>query len=228
MTKDDVLKTLENNKNERGMTNWEKSDPSKGKWTSFGIGLTQLKGIAKKIGKSHELALELWQVPVFECKTLATIIDDPKQMTIEQAEMMVDDLNFWILAHSFCSGAIVKAPFMKEIAEKWMVSKDKRRRSCGYRLLYQLAQKYKKIDDSYFERYLPVIKNNLQSEENFVKDAMNNSLMAIGLRNANLNNQALSIAKKIGKVDVDYGDNSCEAIDVVKHLTSDRVKEKFN
>ena len=52
--------------------------------------------------------------------------------------------------------------------------------------------------------------------------------MAIGLRNVALNKRALKAAKKIGKVEVDYGDNSCQAVDVIKHLTSDRIKEKFN
>jgi len=227
LTKDDVIKLLEKNKNERGMANWNNSNPSNGKWTSYGIGLTQLKAIAKQIGRNHELASDLWQIPNYECKTLATIIDDPKKMTAGQAEMMVDDLNFWILAHSFCSGSIVKAPFMKETAEKWMIHNDRQRRSCGYRLLYQLAQNYKKIDDSYFEKYLNIIERDLQAEENFVKDAMNNAMMAIGLRSAGLNRQALKAAKKIGKVEVDYGDNSCQAVDVIKHLTSDRIKDKF-
>ena len=34
--------------------------------------------------------------------------------------------------------------------------------------------------------------------------------------------------KAIGPVDIDYGDdNSCEPLDVMKHLTSDAMKKKF-
>ena len=35
-------------------------------------------------------------------------------------------------------------------------------------------------------------------------------------------------AKAIGPIDVDYGDdNSCEPLDVLKHLTSDYLKKKL-
>jgi hypothetical protein len=60
-----------------------------------------------------------------------------------------------------------------------------------------------------------------------VKDSMNNSIFTIGMRNKNLNQKAIAVAKKIGKVEVDYGDNSCEAINCIKHLTGNRVQKSF-
>jgi len=39
---------------------------------------------------------------------------------------------------------------------------------------------------------------------------------------------AIRAAKVIGPVDIDYGDdNSCEPLDVLKHLTSDYLKKKL-
>ena len=39
---------------------------------------------------------------------------------------------------------------------------------------------------------------------------------------------AIRAAKAIGPVDIDYGDdNSCEPLDVLKHLTSDYLKKKL-
>jgi hypothetical protein len=52
--------------------------------------------------------------------------------------------------------------------------------------------------------------------------------MGIGKRNKKLNAAAIKAVKAIGLVDVDYGDdNSCEPVDVLKHLTSDYLKQKF-
>jgi len=65
-------------------------------------------------------------------------------------------------------------------------------------------------------------------EEMWVREAMNGALMAIGKRNEELNKAALQAARAIGPVDVDYGDdNNCEPLDVLKHLTSDYLKKKF-
>jgi len=48
------------NKDQRGIDYWERVGfPGK----TFGIGLTKLKALAKKIGKDHQLALELWNDP---------------------------------------------------------------------------------------------------------------------------------------------------------------------
>jgi 3-methyladenine DNA glycosylase AlkD len=98
----------------------------------------------------------------------------------------------------------------------------------AYLLLYNIARDDKKLDDAWFEPLIDRIKENLQSEENFVKDAMNNALIMIGSRSKALHDRALTAAKSIGTVDVDYGDNSCVAMDAVSHLSSDRIKKKFS
>ena len=54
------------------------------------------------------------------------------------------------------------------------------------------------------------------------------SLLSIGKRNAKLNKFTLKAARAIGPVQVDYGDNSCEPPDIVKHLTSDWLQKKLN
>ena len=69
MTKNEVINLLKENKNDRSIEHWNKSDPSKGRWTSYGIGLTQLKKIAKSIEKDHNLAQKLWDENNIECKT---------------------------------------------------------------------------------------------------------------------------------------------------------------
>ena len=57
---------------------------------------------------------------------------------------------------------------------------------------------------------------------------MKGALMGIGKRSRELNEAAIKAVKAIGPVDIDYGDdNRCEPIDVLKHLTSDTIKQKF-
>ena len=56
-----------------------------GNLKSFGIGLTELRKLAKKIGRDHALASELWGSDVFEARIISLLIDDPKQITREQA-----------------------------------------------------------------------------------------------------------------------------------------------
>lgn len=220
----EIKALLEANKNERGMAHWQKMNLP---WTSYGIGLTQLKKLAKNIGRDHELALKLWKERNYEMVTLATIIDEPEKVTREQVEEQVKSLKFWMLAHSYCSNLMPKVGFQQGLAEEWLHESDDIRRRVSYLLYYNIARDKKSLDDAYFEPIIDEIKSRLQNEENFVKDAMNNALIMIGSRSNNLNERALSAARHIGKVIVDYGDNSCQALDAVQHLGSERVREKL-
>ena len=96
-------------------------------------------------------------------------------------------------------------------------------------VLYELGKntKDKILDDAFFTRYVNRIEKAVHSEENWVRDAMMGSLLSIGKRNATLNKTVIKAAKSIGRVKVDYGDNSCEPLDVLKHMTSEYLKKKL-
>ena len=224
MTKEEVLAMLEANMNPRGIAHWDKLNIP---LQSFGIGLTQLKKLAKQIGRDHELALKLWEMPVYDAKILSTIIEEPKKITEEQVDQQVKEVSFWMMSYVYCSNLLPKTRFVKEKAVEWASSNENLLRRCGYALFYEIA-KDKKVGDHYFEPYLDIIEKNLQKEENFVKDAMNTALFGIGKRSVRLNTKALKIAKAIGKVEVDYGDNSCQAIDCVRHLSNEKLINKLN
>ena len=99
----DVLLLLEENKNERGIENWKKLRGGKNTLKSFGIGLTILRKLAKQIGRNRDLALELWESDYYDAKIISLLIDDPKLITVEQAESQVEQLQEGHLAHVFSS-----------------------------------------------------------------------------------------------------------------------------
>jgi 3-methyladenine DNA glycosylase AlkD len=231
MTKTQVFDLLEEHQNERGIEHWKKRGVKESKLKSFGIGLTQLRKLAKQIGRDHELALQLWSSDFYDAKVLGLLIDEPKKVTREQAEQQVEHLQGGYLAHVFssCDATLAKTPFAFELANEWMNSEDPVRRRCGYGLLYELSKKkVKGMADDYFLDRIAVIENEIHDEEMWVREAMNTALMGIGKRSQVLNKAAIAAAKAIGPVDIDYGDdNSCEPLDVLKHLTSPHVRKKF-
>lgn len=51
MTKTEAMILLKENKNERGIANWQRLGEVDAELKSFGIGLTQLRKLSKKIGE---------------------------------------------------------------------------------------------------------------------------------------------------------------------------------
>ena len=228
-TKSEVLTWLKQNADERGIAHWKNR---KGKFKSYGIGLTRLRTLAKQIGRDHQLAKSLWKSDVYDAKIVGLLIDDPKKMTCHQVEEQVDSgLDEGMLAHVFatCGAPLAKTSFAFELATRWMDSEDEIRRRCGYALLYELSKKNPKgMDDAFLLDRIGRIEDTIHSEPMWVREAMNTALFGIGKRNKQLNSAAIRAVKAIGPVVIDYGhDNRCEPLDVLKHLTSDYVKNKL-
>lgn len=229
MNKSDVFELLAENKNDRGIANWRKLKESIN-LDSFGIGLTVLRKLAKKIGKNHDLALELWQSNNYDAKVIGLLIDEPKKITVEQVERQVEQLQAGMLTHVFssCDATLAKAPFAFELAKTWLTHKDVTRRSCAYGLIYEFSKKksLEPYSDEFFHSCLSQIDTKFEKEDAKVQLAMGGALMGIGKRNPSLNLVAIELATKIGAIP--FGDGHCEPFDVLKHLTSDYLQDKFN
>ena len=135
-----------------------------------------------------------------------------------------------MLAHVFssCGATLPKAPMALEVANDWIVSKDSMRRQCGYGLLYELSKdkRNKALTDEFFLLVIADIDDRIDGEESMVRPAMGGALMGIGKRNRKLNKAALKVARRVSPID--YGDTTCEPLDVVKHLTSNYLKKKLS
>jgi len=224
----DVLTLLAEHKNDRGIANWLKLE-SCSELESFGIGLTQLRKLAKIIGKNHDLALSLWNGNNYDAKIIGLLIDEPKKISREQAEQQVEQLEHGLLRHVFssCDATLPKASFAFELANDWIKSKDTTRRSCGYGLIYEFSKKKtnKQLTDQYFIDCIKQIDQQIFNEDSNVRLAMGGALMGIGKRNQLLNSAAIKVAIKVGPIH--FGDGHCDPFDVVKNLTSDYLKKKF-
>ena len=169
---------------------------------------------------------------VYDAKIVGLLIDEPKKVTREQAEQQVEQLDEGMLVHVFasCDATLAKTPFAFELANEWMVHQDPVRRQCGFALLYELSKKKKLagMDDDYLIERIQFIQDHIHGEEMWVRESMSGALFAIGKRNQKLNRAAIRAAKAIGPVDIDYGDdNSCEPLDVLKHLTSKQLQDRL-
>ena len=231
MTASEVLALLDAERDERGISNWQKLGARTAGMTSYGIGLTRLRKLAKQIGRNRELAHALWKTDVYEARVIALLIDDPAQMTREQAEQQVQQLAGGMLAHVFasCDATLAKTSFVVELADQWVRSADPVRRDCGYGLLYEASKLSgkKAPSDEFFLAHVERIADTIAREPDQVRLSMGAALMGIGKRSAGLNEAALRVARAVGPIEFTSASGECEPFDVVKHLTTDRLKEKL-
>ena len=229
MNLDQVHELLAQNQNPKGIENWNKLSNTGG-LTSYGIGLTVQRKLAKKIGRDRELAQELWESDNYDAKVLGLLIDDPKQITVEQAEYQVENLNAGMLCHVFssCDATLAKSPVAFETATRWLKSDDSMRRRCAFGLVYELSKKKsKQPSDDFFMSVIEQIAAEYKHRPKSEYLAMGCALMGVGKRTIELNQAALKPAREIGPIDFSEDGSKCDPFDVSKHLTSDYLKQKL-
>lgn len=226
MNKSTVAAYLRKNQDPRGIEHWKKHENCGLK--SYGLGLTILRKYAKSIGRDAKLAKSLWKSDIYEMKIISILIDDPKAMTTEQAERQVEDLEGGYLAHVFssCGAPLAKTPFVVELADQWIKSKDSIRLRCGYGLLYEISKSKKKStpDEAYFLAHIATIDKQRKKASIPILMSMAGALIGMGMRTTKLNRSALKVARSIGPI---IHNETCDPFDAVKHLTSPHTKKKL-
>jgi hypothetical protein len=96
-------------------------------------------------------------------------------------------------------------------------------------LLYELSKNKRdsRLSDDFFLSTISHINRSIDNESKAVRLSMATALMGIGKRNLKLNTAAIVVAKRIGAIDFNEGEKKCEPFDILKHLTSDYLKQKF-
>ena len=183
----------------------------------YGASFADLRALKKRIKADQPLAEELWASGNHDSRVLATMIADPNVIRAVELESWLRDLDNYVIADAF-SGLVWRTPHARSKAEKWLKSRKEFIGQVGYNLLAYLAMNDEDLPNSYLEGHLRTIEAEIHGSANRIRHAMNQALIAVGLRNQILQRCAMAAARRIGKVEVDHGDTSCKTPDAVAYI----------
>lgn len=192
---------------------------------TYGVSIPNLRAMAKEIGRNHNLAQQLWKSGIHEAQILASMIDNPAEVTEEQMERWVKDFNSWDVCDQCCANLFEKTKFAYQKAIEWSSRKEEFVKRAGFVLMARLALHNKKTPNNQFGEFLSIIKREAVDDRNFVKKAVNWALRQIGKRNFHMNKLALATAKEIQNLD----SRSARwiASDAIRELTSEAVQKRL-
>lgn len=212
MTAAEVLQQLESFGTEQNRNIYRKHGVG---GTMYGVSYGNLRALQKKLKTNHPLALELWSSGNHDARILATMIADPAQLDSKTLDAWATDLDNYPLADAFASIAVGTSQGAKK-SEKWRKSGKEWVSRAGWLIAAQQAGNSAVADD-YCAAFLPIIEATIHTAKNRTRDAMNMALISIGLR-PGLRQQAIAIARAIGKVEVDHGQTSCTTPDAEAYI----------
>lgn len=190
----------------------------------LGLSMPDLRGMAKEIGADHEIALKLWDTGIPDARILAGLIEDPKQITREQAEKWALDFSSWDVCDQV-SGTLEDVPFADDLIREWAVRDEEFVKRAAFAIIAGIAWHSKDAPDERFDDYLEIIKDSSDDDRNFVRKAVNWALRNIGKRNMALNKAALKAAYEIRE----QGTKSARwiAADAIRELESEKIQERL-
>ena len=167
----------------------------------LGIRAPVLREIARRHRRDHALALAMWETAVHEARIIATLIDDPWQVTRAQMERWIRGCDNWAVTDACCCVLFDRTPFAIAEAHAWSRRRAEFVKRGGFVLMAGLAVHRKELPDGVFLDFLPVIVRESTDGRNFVKKAVNWALRQIGKRNPRLRRAAVAEAKRIRRID---------------------------
>lgn len=165
---------------------------------AFGVPLSVLRPFSKKLGKSPDLAGDLWATGFHEARLLAILITPPKAMTADLTQRWLDDVESWDLCdqltnvHARRADSAALVPVLVSDAREFV-------KRAGFALIAWRAVHAKTAPDQAFLDCFDLIRDASTDERNFVWKAVHWALRQIGKRSADLHGPALSLGEELAR-----------------------------
>jgi 3-methyladenine DNA glycosylase AlkD len=192
---------------------------------ALGVSVADIRLLAKRLGKNHELAAALWKTGVYEARMLTSFVDEPSRVTSAQMDRWCRDFDSWGICDTLCFHLFDRTPFAWKKARQWSTSPREFVKRAGFALMASLVVHDKAAPGPRFLAFLPLIEQGAHDERNFVKKAVNWALRCIGKRDPALNAAAITVAKRLAQSE----EASCRWVgkDALRELAGPKVRSRL-
>jgi 3-methyladenine DNA glycosylase AlkD len=212
MTLTEVMTALEQLGTEQTRKTWTNHGAKGAFW---GVKIGDMKGIQKKIKKSHELALALYDTGNADAMYFGGLISEPAKMSREQLDHWAKAATWHMLSEYTVAWAAAESNFGRELALEWIDSAEELVAAAGwstYSCLLALKRD-EELDKAEIQDLIQRTEKTITEQPNRVRYTMNGFLISVGCYYTPLSQRAKDAAKAIGQVKVDMGGTACKVPD---------------
>ena len=164
---------------------------------AFGVSMAAMRELAKKYGRSHELAEALWKTGWYEARILASFVDEPERVTPGQMDRWCRDFDNWAVCDTVCFHLFDKTPHAFKKIAQWSQNDEEFVKRAAFALLASTALHDRKSGDAPFALCLRLVEGAATDDRNFVKKGVSWGLRGVGRRSAALHEAAVALAKRL-------------------------------
>ena len=177
----------------------------------LGVKVEDMKKIQKRVKMDYQLALDLYNTGIADAMYLAGLIADDAKMTKKDLQKWVENATWGMVAEFTVPWVASSSPHGREMALKWIESKDEAIASAGWQTYSSMVaiKEDADLDLAEIKSLLLRVAKSIHQQPNRVKYVMNGFVIAVACYVKPLHKLAVDAANTIGKVAVDlHGDCS--------------------
>lgn len=195
----------------------------------FGVKIGDLKKLVKYVKKDHELALALYDTGNHDAMYLAGLSVNPKLMTKETLQDWVKKAYWYMPAEYTVAGVASESNYALELAREWMDSEEEMVAVSGWNTYtnYISITPDEKLDLEEIRSRLHQVETTIHEERNRVRYVMNTFVIGAAAYVSGLQEEALNVAEKIGKVHVNVGNTACKVPLATQYINKIVQKDKI-
>lgn len=195
----------------------------------FGVKIGDLKKLVKYVKKDHELALALYDSGNHDAMYLAGLSVNPKLMTKETLQDWVKKAYWYMPAEYTVAGVASESNYALELAREWMDSEEEMVAVSGWNTYtnYISITPDEKLDLEEIRSRLHQVETTIHEERNRVRYVMNTFVIGAATYVSGLQEEALNVAEKIGKVHVNVGNTACKVPLATQYINKIVQKDKI-
>lgn len=178
----------------------------------FGVKISDLQKIQKRIKKDYQLALDLYETGNYDAMYLAGLIADDARMTKKDLQRWIARAIHRPLASFTVPWVAAGSPHGWELGLEWIDSKKALTAEAGWATLRSFVsiKDDSELDLAELKRLLKRVRKSIHQAPNDVRSQMNSFVIAVGSYVQPLMDTAIQTAEKIGPVSIDMGKTSCQ------------------
>lgn len=195
----------------------------------YGVKVSDLKKIQKKIKKDHQLSLDLFDTGIGDAMYLAGLIADKDQITTDHLRSWAEKANSDMLSEYTVPWIAADSGHGMSLGIYWIESSEEKIASCGWSTLSNVASitPNENIDIQSFKDLLTRVKVKINDVKNRERYTMNGFVIATGSYIPELTELALKTGREIGKVTVEMGGTACKVPGIVEYINKIKDKDRI-
>ena len=166
----------------------------------YGVNLTHLRALAKRLKTQHDLALQLWATGDTAGRLLATLVCRPKAFSTAELDAMVRDIRSPKLLDWFIVNMVKPGPHAEELRQRWKDGDDLVGRAGWSLTTERVVKKARGLD---LDALLDQIEKEMKQAPVQKQWAMNHCLAEIGIHHSEHRARAIRIGERLAVL-IDY------------------------